>query len=52
MEPSVQKIIAQFGEDAKVKDVARYLHDEYLIPYDEAVKLIYDSIESYSKRNS
>lgn len=39
----VLTVMAPFGDDAKIKDVARYLQDEFLIPYEEAVKIIYDA---------
>lgn len=39
---SIRNAINQFGQDVPIKKIALYLHDEFMIPYDKAVELIYE----------
>ncbi|MGG4217265.1 hypothetical protein ABEW32_03425 [Paenibacillus jamilae] len=45
LENYISSLIKRFGEDAKIETIAQYAEDEYMIPYELAVKLIYESIE-------
>lgn len=40
----INNLILQFGEDVPITVIAQYAKDEFLIPYEEAVVLIYDTV--------
>lgn len=39
----IKNIMLQFGENVPIKKMAQYAHDEFEIPYELAVKIIYDN---------
>lgn len=41
-EEVVKALMNQFGEDVPIGRIAKYAEDEFLIPYEEAVVLIYE----------
>lgn len=39
------RLIEKFGENAQIKLIAQYAEDEFMVPYQEAVKTINDIVE-------
>jgi hypothetical protein len=42
----IDLLLKRFGEDVLIRVIAQYAEDEYFIPYDMAVMLIYDAVKS------
>jgi hypothetical protein len=40
----IRALIAQFGEDTPIRKIAQYAEDEYLIPFNQAARLIYELV--------
>ena len=41
-------LLERFGDEAKIKQIAQYAEDEFMIPYQEAVNIIVETIDCSS----
>lgn len=40
---TVIRLLEQFGDDVPIKIIAQYAEDEFMIPFETAVRIIYES---------